>query len=37
MWIDVTKLKEARARGVEELVQANAIPSIIPINLLTIP
>lgn len=38
MWIQVTTLKEARARDVEEPMElANAIPSMIPIDLLTIP
>lgn len=38
MWIQVITPNEERARGVDDCMQlANAMPSIIPIDLLTIP
>ena len=38
MWIKVTMLKHPRASDVEDLIRlANVMPSIIPIDLLTIP
>ena len=38
IWTAVTTVKEAKQRGAEEPMQlANAMPSMIPMDLLTIP